>query len=162
MRDIDYVSLDVAKRLKELGFNDMCDSLYGTAVMHKGVHISFDEECDLKDEGRADEIEYVDGGEIIDMYNQNNEEDGSYCYSRPTINHTLNWLRNREGLHVNAVPEYVAEEECVLWKFIIYSIEENKVANLGSDEINYPNYFFAMNEGLLMALDILKQRKEKE
>ena len=59
----DYVTFETAKLLKENGFNVMCDSMYIPDIRHNGKSISFDEELDLKDEGRGDEIEVVEGGE---------------------------------------------------------------------------------------------------
>lgn len=62
----DYVSLETAKLLKERGFKEWCRQCYGLDVRHNGEPIDVDEEYELKDAGRENEIEYVDGGR---MYN---------------------------------------------------------------------------------------------
>lgn len=87
----DYVTFETAKLLKENGFNAMCNSMYIPEIRHNGKGISFVEELDLKDEGRGDEIEVVDGGQIWDIWNVNsdNTENG---YSRPSVLLAWKWL----------------------------------------------------------------------
>lgn len=87
----DYVSFETAKMLKENGFNVMCDSEYIHEIRHNGRPISFDRELDLRDEGRGDEIEVVDGGGIWDGWNtnSNNNEDE---YSRPSVLLAWKWF----------------------------------------------------------------------
>ena len=80
----DYVTFDTAKLLKENGFNAMCDSMYIPDIRQNGKSISFDEELDLKDEGRGDEIEVVEGGGVWDSWNINSDN-GETVYSRPSV-----------------------------------------------------------------------------
>ena len=87
----DYVSFETAKLLKENGFNVMCDSEYIPDIRHNGRSISFDRELDLKDEGRGDEIEVVDGGQIWDSWNINSKNSENE-YSRPTIQLAWKWF----------------------------------------------------------------------
>ena len=87
----DYVSFGTAKLLKENGFNVMCDSMYIPDIRHNGKSISFDEELDLKDEGRGDEIEVVDGGQIWDSWNINSDNDEN-AYSRPSVLLAWKWF----------------------------------------------------------------------
>ena len=98
-----YVSFETAKLLKEKGFRNWCYRCYGTAVCHKGVPISFDEECDLKDEGREDEIEYIEGGCLYDFGCDNRKEDEN-LYAAPTLWVTMKWLREAHKLHITVVP----------------------------------------------------------
>ena len=88
----DYVSFEIAKLLKDKGFNVWCNKCYGIAVCHKGVPISFDEECELKDAGLEDEIEYVEGGHLYDIWCNNRKEDAN-VYAAPTLQMALKWLR---------------------------------------------------------------------
>ena len=88
----DYVSFEIAKLLKEKGFKNWCYKCYGTAVCHKGVPISFDEECELKDEGCEDEIEYVEGGCLYDIGCDNRKEDEK-LYAAPTLQMAMKWVR---------------------------------------------------------------------
>jgi hypothetical protein len=87
----DYVSFETAKLLKENGFNVMCDSEYIPDIRHNGRSISFDRELDLKDEGRGDEIEVVEGGQIWDTWNTNSNNSENE-YSRPSILLAWKWF----------------------------------------------------------------------
>ena len=88
----DYVSFETAKLLKEKGFNHWCYKSYGDAVYHKGVPISYDEECDLKSEGLEDEIEYVEGGCLYDFGCDNRKKDAK-VWAAPTLWVAMKWLR---------------------------------------------------------------------
>ena len=95
----DYVSLETAKLLKEKGFKEWCYKCYGTAVYHKGAPISFDEECELKDEGLEYEIEYVEGGYLYDCSYDNSEKD-TKVWAAPTLWVTMKWLREKHNIHI--------------------------------------------------------------
>ena len=89
----DYVSFEVAKLLKEKGFREWCFKCYGLAVLYNGADISFDEECELKDEGRESEIEYVEGGRLYD-YGCNNRDKDAKVWAAPTLWVAMKWLRD--------------------------------------------------------------------
>ena len=95
----DYVSFETAKLLKEKGFKHWCYKSYGDAVYHKGVPISFDEECELKSEGLEDEIEYVEGGCLYDFGCDNRKKDGK-VWAAPTLWVAMKWLREVHNLGV--------------------------------------------------------------
>jgi hypothetical protein len=88
----DYVSFETAKLLKEKGFKHWCYKSYGDAVYHKGVPISFDEECELKSEGLEDEIEYVEGGCLYD-FGCDNKKKETKVWAAPTLQRAMKWLR---------------------------------------------------------------------
>ena len=95
----DYVSFEVAKLLKEKGFKEWCRCCYGVAVLHNGEDISFDEECELKDEGRGNEIEYVEGGTFY-YFNCNNGDEDTNVWAAPTLQMAMKWLREVHNLHI--------------------------------------------------------------
>lgn len=95
----DYVSFEVAKLLKEKGFKEWCRCCYGVAVLHNGEDISFDEECELKDEGRENEIEYVEGGTFY-YFNCNNGDEDTNVWAAPTLQMAMKWLREVHGLFI--------------------------------------------------------------
>lgn len=96
----DYVSFEIAKLLKEKGFREVCSRCYGVAVLHNGVNISFDEECELKDEGRGNEIEYVEGG-MLHNYNYKNSDDDANVYAAPTLWGAMKWLREVYNIDID-------------------------------------------------------------
>jgi hypothetical protein len=95
----DYVSFEIAKLLKEKGFKEWCFHCYGVAVLHNGVAISFDEECELKDEGRKNEIEYVEGRVLYDCGCNNSDKDAK-VWAAPTLWDTMKWLREVHNIHI--------------------------------------------------------------
>lgn len=102
----DYVSFEAAKLLKEKGFREWCRECYGTDVRHNGVSISFDEELDLKDEGRGDEIEYVEGGIMHNIGCNNSDKD---IYAAPTLSIAMKWLREVHNICVYCYPSNLKE-----------------------------------------------------
>ena len=141
MIEENYVSFEVAKLLKEKGFNLWCYKSYGDAVYHKGVPISFDEECELKDEGLENEIEYVKGGCLYNFGSDNRKEDAK-IYAAPTLQRTIKWLE--EVHHILVVPDYIYECTPESWSYKIYRLGENgkpercAVKGVSYDENNNP------------------------
>jgi len=126
----DYVSFEVAKLLKEKGFDEWCFKCYGVAVLHNGVDISFDEECDLKDEGRENEIEYVEGGRLYD-YGCNNREKVRAVWAAPTLWVAMKWLREEKGIAVIPVISSVLDNEKFLWDVKIVVAKTNDTYSQG-------------------------------
>ena len=110
MNTEDYVSFETAKLLKEKGFNEWCFKCYGIAVLHNGADISFDEECELKDEGRENEIEYVEGGRLYD-YASNNRENVRVVWAAPTLWAAMKWLREVHHIFIRVIQSHI--EYCV-------------------------------------------------
>ena len=104
----DYVSFEVAKLLKEKGFKEWCRCCYGVAVLHNGEDISFDEECELKDEGKGNEIEYVEGGTFYYFYCDNGDEDTN-VWAAPTLQMAMKWLREEHNIFIaiNMIPDTI-------------------------------------------------------
>ena len=96
----DYVSFETAKLLKEKGFKHWCYKCYGNAVYHKGIPISFDEECELKTAGLENEIEYVEGGFLYDFGCDNRKQDEK-VWAAPTLQMAMKWLREVHLLYAD-------------------------------------------------------------
>lgn len=110
----DYVSFVVSKLLKEKGFKQWCFHCYGVDVRHKGKSISFDEECDLKDEGFGNEIEYVEGGRLYD-YVCNNRDKDAKVWAAPTLWAAIKWLREEHNICITIYPDKGKGYEAVLY-----------------------------------------------
>jgi hypothetical protein len=94
----DYVNYESAKLFKEKGFKEWCSQCYGVDVRHNGKSISFDEECELKEDGKENEIEYIDGGKLYN-YGFNNNIEGK-TYAAPTLQTAVKWIRNMHKMHI--------------------------------------------------------------
>lgn len=116
----DYVSFEIAKLLKEKGFNEWCFKCYGVAVLHNGADISFDEECDLKDEGRENEIEYVEGGRLYDCGCNNRDKDAK-VWAAPTLWAAMKWLRETFEIHCQIVCPIAPS-----WMYAIRDLNQDK------------------------------------
>ena len=142
----DYVSFETAKLLKEKGFKEWCFHCYGVAVLHNGVDISFDEECELKDEGRENEIEYIEGGRLYD-YGCNNSDKDAKVWAAPTLWVAMKWLREKHNYQIIVTPEYGDveympgqwQEEFLGWKYTIIPFNGNK-------SIMYPSVYSSTAE----------------
>jgi len=104
----DYVSFETAKLLKEKGFKEWCLKCYGIAVLHNGQDISFDEELDLKDDGRENEIEYIEGGRLYDFGCNNRDKDAN-VWAAPTLWVAMKWLMKNYDIYITAVPNGIGE-----------------------------------------------------
>lgn len=116
----DYVSFETAKLLKDKGFSEWCFKCYGVAVLHNGADISFDEECDLRDYGREDEIEYVEGDRLYD-YGCNNRDKDAKVWAAPTLQAAAKWLRH--NYHLNPVPYALS----LGWAFDIFDLTSRDI-----------------------------------
>lgn len=125
----DYVSSETAKLLKEKGFKEWCRQCYGLDVRHNGEPIDFDEECELRDDGRENEIEYVDGGRMYD-YGCGNSNPGS-PYAAPTLAIAMKWLRIEKGIAVIPVLSSVLDNEKFLWDIKIVVAKTNESYSQG-------------------------------
>lgn len=101
---INIVTFETAKSLKDFGFDIICPKCYGIAVMHNGEYLGCDEEYELRAEGRGDEIEYIDGGMLYDMWFKNNDKEDHNVYAAPDIETVRKWFRDKYKLHITAMP----------------------------------------------------------
>ena len=97
-------SVENAKLLKELGFDEIARNMYCADVCHNGKSISFEEELDLRCEGRENEIQYIKYGKLLMMNNMNGEYDDTYA--APTVFEAADWIRRTFDIHITVVPEW--------------------------------------------------------
>lgn len=127
-REEDYCDYQTSMLLKKKGYNEPCETSYGTAVMHNGEGIDEDDEWSLKVNGRANEIEYVPGGIIHYFYNTNEKMGRNSC-SRPHIYDVLKWLREVHKIDI-CICTGLNSEGKKFYNATIYRIdEENKCVN---------------------------------
>ena len=148
----DYVSFETAKLLKEKGFKEWCYKSYGTAVYHKGVPISFDEECELKEEGLEYEIEYVEGGYLYDFGCDNRKKDAK-VWAAPTQATAMKWLREVHKLHIILDIHWLYFANQNGWMYTISRILENGNEYIDSkgDE-NDKNFYSTYEEAAEVAI----------
>ena len=141
----DYVSFETAKLLKEKGFKEWCFHCYGVAVLHNGADISFDEECELKDEGRENEIEYIEGGRLYD-YGCNNSDKDAKVWAAPTLWVAMKWLREVHNIALNV---------CYLLGMWSYSVYRTDVSSSGFNSEDFDTYEEACESAIKYCLENL-------
>lgn len=155
-----FCSIENCKLLKELGFIDIVDYLYCTDVKHKNKSISFEEELDLKDEGKTNEIEYVTYGKIISLTNSNAESYGD-AISAPTIFEAVDWLRRVHNIYVTVIPEYHHFFKKTLYGTNTYYFDTKEEEYLKLLTPNLQESFEGeMNYAIQKSLEYIKSLKE--
>lgn len=154
-----YCSYEASMLLRQLGFDDICDNMYGLGIFHNGEYLDFDEECELKSEGRENEIEYVPGGWVYGhMYTRNSDD---YCQtegscSMPRYDQALDFLLNRYGIHVFVMFD---KRDSSKWH---WCVEDSNSCNLFQQSFEkYDNNRLALDAGIIeVAKSIIKTDNE--
>lgn len=153
-----YVTYEVGMALKRVGFNEWCRLCYTTAIRHNGKDLSFDEELDLKSEGRANEIEYTPGG-WCEQHNNRNSEDfissNQDCCSCPSQQVALRFLREVLNIFVEICIEEDLREETedvvIAYTFTLY--DTRTALSKHSDNEFYRTYEECVDAALLCCLN---------
>jgi hypothetical protein len=98
----DYVSFEVAKFLKEKGFNERLFTFYTTD--------------EAKKEGYFELMAFTD--DKID----NNHSD--HCYLAPTLQMAMKWLREVHGLHISLEPYYDYDSMHVVFLAFVQNVAD--------------------------------------
>ena len=157
--EINIVTFETAKILKDFGFDIICPKCYGIAVMHNDGYLGCDEEYELRSEGRGDEIEYIDGGRLYDMWFKNNDKEDHDVYAAPDIETVRKWFRDKYKLHITAMP-YITVEGC-LWMADVYTFNDEMYDKLPLTTMVCESYEEAVEKGINKTVNYLK-KKEKE
>lgn len=133
MNKEDYVSLEVAKLLKEKGYHEPCKSAY-------------DRDGNI--------------GEYTSVKDWNAEYD--WTFSRPTLYEAQKWIREEHKLHIEVgmYGDYSTDadgnkvDEYFCWGFDVYN-KTRMYKSLYDDDGGYNSYEEALNEGILEALKLI-------
>lgn len=109
----DYVSFETAKLLKEKGFDEPCECLYDT---------------------ENNNVSIVNGW--MNISNSELEEREFVCYSAPTLQMAMKWLREVHGLHCHIDYDFVLGWYCEITSLnetVEYDYEEMKHYHPGND-----------------------------
>lgn len=141
MNKEDYVSLEVAKLLKEKGFNEYCGAYY-----HLNWEDMTEEEC-------------FEVASIHVFRNSNNR----YRIGAPTLYEAQKWLREDGLIHIVVkgiydyyeVAEGVFRDEQRRWFFVIYEDTIGSFEKIYVSKYKYDTYEEALNAGILEALKLI-------
>lgn len=125
----DYVSLKVAKLLKEKGFDEYCEAYY-----HLCCDDATEEECFEKSSDK-------------DFKNSNNK----FRVGSPTLYEAQKWLRSVKGLHAEVI--YMSED---YWLYEILTIPNHNLIGLSDRKnVKYNSYEEALSAGVFEALNLI-------
>ena len=127
MTEKDYVTEDVARKLREKGFNEKCRGYY-----YNGV---FCFSC---------------------FHNEYNKTNNASLVSAPSLAQAARWLRDEHAIWVTAFPEYDSLHELIVYRVRItgfWNLLENKKGELLS--LWFEKYEQALNAGLKEALEMI-------
>lgn len=122
----DYVSYEVAKLLKESGFDWMCNGYYN------------------KDDD--DSEPYFGDGEGADNWNNQAPSVRDLWFSAPTHQMAMKWLR-KNNIIVTPQPEYFSCDKCETWGIDIWA--DDNYEKLSGD---FPTYEQAVDAALKYCL----------
>lgn len=146
-----YCSYEVSRLLKEKGFREWCRYCYGTAVRHNGADIDEDEEFELKSDGKANEIEYIKGGILHNLYYDNNGKFGEDACAAPTHQMACDWLREVHKIRITIISSHTEDN------FFRYKISytPNPLDDITSTPEWFNDYGKAVEEALKHSLENL-------
>lgn len=131
MKQEDYVSLEVAKLLKEKGYPQEYD--LGTI-------------CRLQNKANP----YYESTRVITQ----GDIDNAWCIFNevyPSLYEAQKWLRSSKGLHVEII--YMSGN---YWLYEILTIPKHDLIGLsGRENVKYMSYEEALNSGILEALKLI-------
>lgn len=149
MNNEDYVSYELAKKLKACGFNEPCDHYY----------CAFDNETDVR------------FWSIHPAQSQNGftNPDGKVIADAPTLAHAQKWMREGAMLHVGAYPAVPTRK----WHFYINDLNQHVNPHDGelmtrwdedmqekADERLCDSYECALSAGIASALELIEQENK--
>ena len=155
--EINIVTFETAKILKDFGFDIICPKCYGVAVMHNGEYLGCDEEYELRAEGRGDEIEYIDGGKLYDMWFINTDKNYHDVYAAPDIETVRKWFRDNYNLHITAMPYITVEGH--FWLSDVYTFNDEMYNKLPLTTMVCETYEEAIEKAIFKLLNYLKDKK---
>lgn len=145
----DFVSFEIAKKLKEKGFREECFGYYGYCedVFYYNV---------IQNPIPSRQLTFKDFKDCQNVYPENNR------YDAPTISQVLKWLRKENHIHINTsvykdesedADGRVIEEWC-FWNWDIQNCNSGDVLQDG-DDIEYESYEQAALASIEYILDNL-------
>lgn len=115
-----YVDYPNALKLKKLGFNVNCELFFEWYPHYKGNPLSFDDECELKSEGKGKSIRYK---ELVQrMFNNNEHLKNKNSCSAPFLHTVSDWILENYNIFIDTKPYWC--EDGMMWMFETYYLTD--------------------------------------
>jgi len=135
-----YVSLEVAKLLKEVGFDWKCKFYFSELINDPTKEAGIFDAATNKVYGRFDST-------IPDIANPTNDD-----ILRPTLDVAQRWLREVKGIEVNALCVYICNDK--KYSYVVFKGRYNRELI----EEGFDTYEDALEAGIKNALEIILKK----
>lgn len=145
----DFVSFEIAKKLKEKGFKEKCLAYYD---IDDNVGLLYNTQY-------SDEYSPCQYTDLLQSHNTDTTvaqpDDSENCCDAPTISQVLKWLRKEKLILIGLSPmqEYDVEET-IEWCATVYKADKQGGLSL-KEELYYESYELAAIAGIKYCLDNL-------
>lgn len=126
--NIEFVSFEIAKKLKEKGFREKCLAYYDV-LDNVGL---------LYNTQYTDDISPCQYTDLLFSHNSGEGrqiDDSEYCVDAPTISQVLKWLREKHLLVIPTPSYFNAEGICISWDCDIWADDNYELCH--SDKKTY-------------------------
>lgn len=144
----DFVSFDLAKKLKEKGFREECLAFYTSEYTLYNNEIAL---CDDK----YLEIAKIDYNEFLVSHNSKRENKFNNICDAPTISQVLKWLREEKRIVFGITPMQEMDCDYLGWCITIYKVADDGYGLSWQEELYYDSYESAVIAGIEYVLDNL-------
>ena len=138
----DFVTFEIAKKLKEKGFKQKCLAYYD---VEDNVGLLYNTQY-------TDEALPCQYTNLLQCHNtceaETQPDDSDFCVDAPTISQVLKWLREEKKLHVHPEPAYFSKVG--LWEVYIVNINDYVQCSTNKE---YDSYEQAALAGIEYVLD---------
>ena len=125
----EIVDYETGMLLKKCGFDECCNEFYYNDIQHNGKSISFDEQLDLVDEGRGNEIVEIKGGSIGSHWNRNSEDWlQESCCSAPSLTLVEKSLREKYKILIQI--GHTIEGDDIWYSYSVTSVYDKCCTNI--------------------------------
>lgn len=141
---MEFVTLDIAKKLKSKGFKEKCLAHYDCyGVLSPSTYI------ETWDANNCEDLDYTF---FLRSFNEGLLDTIGIVYDAPTIAQVLKWLREEKKHHI--IIDYV---NALSWNFLIYKFEEGNIEITTEEDLttDFNSYEQAAIAGINYVLDKL-------
>ena len=144
-----FVTYEIALKLKELGFNEKClASYYTDDERNYGKGDIYD--CRRK---LSSSIDFDPFKEEFDNFYINSNE--TYYVSAPLWQQVIDWFREKHNMYIEITYEGGLQKDTSLYSFQIWS-------NQTSNKSDKMNYFKAREQAILKAIELILNKTYNE
>jgi hypothetical protein len=132
-----FVTYDIALKLKELGFNEKCFAEYNESkvLLYLYPHECFHGYCNIDD--------FEPFADILSI-------------KAPLYQQVIDWLREKHDLHINVITRYHELYNKRYWQFTIFRISQPNNNRVEESDFMYDTFDKNIKQAILKAIELIK------